>query len=61
MTIAMLERENLLVDDACNPNPNLVCLPQLSPQSSDLIFKDFKYLISYAEISRLLTFLSSYA
>ena len=43
---SMLERENLLVADACNPNPNPRCLPQLSPQSSDLTFIDLRYLIS---------------
>ena len=42
----MRERATLLVADACNPNPNPGCLPQLSSQPSDLTLKDLRYLIS---------------
>ena len=61
MTISMHPCWSLLVADACNPNPNPGCLPQLSPQPSDLTLKNEYISSPYAKISTLLTWLSSYA
>ena len=42
---SILEWENLLFADACNPNPNHGCLPQLSPQPSNLQRSGISHLL----------------